>query len=1247
MASGIVTLCVLTASVSAVTRNVPSEYPRIQAAIQAAEDGDVVLVAPGIYYETINFGGKDIVVTSTDPNDPKIVGYTIINAEEDGSVVTFENGETNDAVLTGFTITGGFGTLNNSIEGGGNIFWGGGIYCINATPTITKNVITGNRGPLMLGNAAQDTQICYGAGIASIFCNPIITNNIIRNNLSFVAGGLIAYGGQATVSNNVVYDNSAYLGGGVIMIGGSLLNNTIVANDCDQGPGAGLGGNVYIIFEPSLGYGQMINNIICNAPSGGGVLIAGDWRGGLVAFNDVWDNAPGNYALPDEQIPDLVHYDGEYDQTGKMGNISADPLFLDPFSRNFHLTLESPCVNAGDPALFVPPGQTDMDGENRIYAARIDIGADEYVGYAKPVASAGFDRHVLEPFQAVTLDGSQSFFYDPCGLTTYQWTQVSGPEVGLDDPAAAQPTFTPPAMGEYVFQLVVGDDRYNSEPDEVLVLVAENQAPVADAGPETAWQAPGRVTLDGTSSYDPDKVDRLTYQWTQKGGPAVDLEDADSGRPSFAVEAVGQYLFELVVSDGFTQSLPSSVQCVTVNVTSSVKVLNASAGQGAGPYHPDVSGTRVVYAVGMNPSNAYDWRIAWKDLMAGDVKVLEMGGMNAQPKIDGDLIVWSGGYSYTGNFGPDYAGVFVHDIATGASQALRSRTEGSSYGHPAVSGNKVVWVRHLGLDKAAQEKWYNMPYDICGVDLSRPGKPVYFTVATNVGRRDPFPFRDPFSDFDDVVDICGDIVVWEGDGNIYAADLSDLSQIKVFTVCDHPARQYDPAVSGRIVVWTDERNDYGDIYGADLSDPENIRPFPVVRAPGIQVQPAIDGPLVGYLDGSARGGLAKFACMTEKHGVLRADLADVPYAVTLALDGRTVVWLGSAYGAAQGALLEFGYSIFDGRVRNAQTGNLYDYIQHAINEAADGSEIVLPEGLYEEKIDFAGRQVTVRAANADDPAATVVCSGGNVVTFAGREGAESVLSGLTITGGNNGIYCFGATPTITQCVITGNRATGVRVTGQSDATLANCRITANGAAGIEMSGPSEGRVKYNEATIEHCLITANGGQGINGGKPRVINSTVVDNLRQGISGYAPTVLNSIIYFNGRDADGVQITSNRAVVTYSDIEGGWPGAGNIDADPQFATPGRWMVPAGSADGDAVWTPGDYHLKSRGWRWDAVAGVWTSDDVTSPCIDAGDPASELADEPLTAPADPGGPVINQRINMGLYGGTAEASLAPVAE
>jgi hypothetical protein len=74
-------------------------------------------------------------------------------------------------------------------------------------------------------------------------------------------------------------------------------------------------------------------------------------------------------------------------------------------------------------------------------------------------------------------------------------------------------------------------------------------------------------------------------------------------------------------------------------------------------------------------------------------------------------------------------------------------------------------------------------------------------------------------------------------------------------------------------------------------------------------------------------------------------------------------------------------------------------------------------------------------------------------------------------------------------------------------------------------------------------------------------------------------------------------------------------------------------------------GDYHLKSEGWRWNADASQWDWDEVTSRCIDAGNPGSPLADEPITLDVDPLNRLgRNLRINMGAYGGTAEASMPP---
>ncbi len=119
------------------------------------------------------------------------------------------------------------------------------------------------------------------------------------------------------------------------------------------------------------------------------------------------------------------------------------------------------------------------------------------------------------------------------------------------------------------------------------------------------------------------------------------------------------------------------------------------------------------------------------------------------------------------------------------------------------------------------------------------------------------------------------------------------------------------------------------------------------------------------------------------------------------------------------------------------------------------------------------------------------------------------------------------------------------------------------------------------------------------------------------------------------------------IEYSDVRGGrhaiydpnnaitW-GPANTDVAPCFTDPGYWD-PNGTADdpNDDFWVEGDYHLKSQAGRWDPVSQNWSMDDVTSPCIDTGDPNSPVDDEP-----EPNG----SRINMGAYGGTAEASKSP---
>ncbi|UCG48079.1 MAG: right-handed parallel beta-helix repeat-containing protein, partial [Phycisphaerales bacterium] len=829
----------------------------------------------------------------------------------------------------------------------------------------------------------------------------------------------------------------------------------------------------------------------------------------------------------------------------------------------------------------------DIDGEARVFAVRVDIGADEFVGYVKPVAFAGPDQHVAAP-GLITLDGSGSHFDESAEQRDYMWSQEDGPPVELSDPDAMRPTFTPESEGLYLFELVVGDGTNLSEADEVIVLVG-NKPPVANAGTNRICKVPERISLDGSASYDPDDIDDLTYSWRQVEGPSVVLHDAETAEPFFDCNEEGTYVFELVVNDGFVDSQPSLVKVTSVVFTLNQQAVDAGY-QADGYFHyVDVSGAKVVYAVGMISDDS--WDIKCKDLETGEVESFSGGGIDTQPKIDGDIVVWSGGPFITGVRDTECTSVFVRNVVTGRQRTLRQHSDTASYSHPAVSGNKVVWLQHINIDKNFPDDWSNMPYDICGADITDINNPVYFTVAERVDNRDPYPVDSYAEDFDGVIDISGDIVVWEAEGDIYGADISDLAEIRSFQICIDEARQYDPAISGNVVVWTDERNDDGDIYGADISDIDNVSVFQIAGGVGSQLQPATDGCLVVYIQGSIYGGLIKAACLTRANSVMDVELLNSPVGTGPAVDGQTVIWQTSIHGQVQAVSVGLGYSISDGPVENVTSGRRYDYIQHAVNAADIGDRIVASPGVYRESVKFKGKNLEVVSSDPRDPdvsASTIIRSSATVVTFSGVD-ANCILAGFSITGGARGIYCSGASPTIANCTIAGNRRSGMELRNSSKPAITNCSLVRNGAAGIEMWPLYVGRFTYyNWPVLTNCLIAENAGDGVFGGVPTVTGCTVAANRQSGISALAPTVTNSVVFGNGPDSEGVQIKAGFGTVSFSDVQGSWPGTGNIDADPLFVRLGEWQD-SNEANSGGVWIPGDYHL---------LAG--------SPCVDAGDPA-----------------------------------------
>ncbi len=1216
-----VALLSLVAVVNATVLRVPEEYDNIQAAIDESNSGDTVLVSPGIYYEQLNFQGKAITVTSTDPCDAATVATTIIDGSESGqgSVVTFDQGEYQDTVLTGFTITGGSGTLYDFADAGQSLYWGAGIACLGSSPTVTHCRIINNH---TIVYPSQGEVPGYAGGIACIESEAIIAYNVIAENSAYAVGAVFVVSGNSLIYNNLIYDNSAYVVGGVALFGGQLISNTLVDNTAlgtaDGLPSEGDYGNLYLVYNAGI---EVRNNILTGAKKGGGVVVQG-LLGEWFAFNDVWNNRPTDYVVLDSQTGRTVP---GASMTGRYGNLGEDPLFAAAGSHNFHLDRLSPCIQAGDPAFSALVGEVDIDGDARIWNAVVDMGADEYPGCARPVANAGPDQRLYAQETTLTLDGSGSVTCDATATLHFTWTQMEGPAVVLSDSAAVRPTFAPPSDGRYRFRLVVSDGTYDSKPDEVVVCIG-NSAPVANAGTDRLCQTPSQVRLDGSGSKDPED-DRLTYRWRQTDGPAVQLDDANSATPVFTLVEPGAYTFELTVGDGRLDSSPDAVRITTMAMSLTQRAV-ASGLSGSGYFHyPSLDAGRLVYCLG--PDTNYTWDIVYRDLASGSQsQTYRSAGtgqdLDTQPRIQGDTIVWCGGPVYGNPWGngPSNEGIYMAKVGATRVYTLRPYTMTRSYSHPTVWGTKVVWLEHADVDLADGKvtRWWNTPFSICGADITNPDKPVYFTVAQDVGSRDPYACYGYDSDFDHVIDLWGNTVVWEANGDIYGADLSDLGHIQVFPICTHAARQYDPAISGNTVVWTDLRSDTGDVYGADIRNPASIVEMPLVTAAGTQSQPALDGQLIAYVDGSA----VKACRLVPGYGLTDLPLSGSTSGTAPAVSKGSIVWQTSSYGPLQGVSLSVAISMAAGPVENATTGQRYPCIQDAIALSTAGDWVVVHPGTYCEDVDLQGKAITLTSedpTNGDVVRATVIHGAGTAVTCATNEGGQTIIQGLTLTGAKNGLLCSGSAPWVTQCAITGNSESGVVLRSRCAPLLDRCLITSNGAAGIEsisQTMPGRGVSVGNTPVITHCLIAGNRTQGIKGDKPSVRNCTIVENGLEGISSATFNVTNSIIYFNG--VSRVWPSGVGLGLTYTDVTGGAAGQGNIDADPAFVQQGRWVQhdpskPATASDAGSVWVEGDYRL---------TAG--------SPAVDKGNPATVIGPDETDLSGQPR--VMGAAVDMGAY-------------
>ncbi|MGE5295558.1 MAG: right-handed parallel beta-helix repeat-containing protein [Solirubrobacterales bacterium] len=323
----------------------------------------------------------------------------------------------------------------------------------------------------------------------------------------------------------------------------------------------------------------------------------------------------------------------------------------------------------------------------------------------------------------------------------------------------------------------------------------------------------------------------------------------------------------------------------------------------------------------------------------------------------------------------------------------------------------------------------------------------------------------------------------------------------------------------------------------------------------------------------------------------------------------------------------------------------FDSIQEAIDGAIDGDTIVVAPGRYLSadpwayaELNFNGKSLRLVGSSPTDfdVADETILSG--VVIFDGTETADCLLQGFKIQNhGHGGILGNGTAATVSHCIISGNGPCGATVVKDVRGPIRNCLIVDN-------------------TTFSDCGVLP-----VVSGFTELVNCTIANNLSNVTVPSSMSIVRNCIIWGNEDpkttGPGMTRDGPSPEIAYNLVENwSWTRSNIIGDDPCFVRLGSWQEVtyntrtrgSSSTQTEMVLVEGDYHLRTEGWRWvreETHGSHWYYDLVTSPAVDAGDPMDGLGEEPERALDDPEGQCgFNHAIDMGAYGGTAQASMAP---
>lgn len=1207
----------------------PADYPAIQPAIQAAVNGDTILVRDGTYTgaqnRALDFAGKAITLRSE--NGP---ANCIIDCESAARAFYFHTSETAAARLEGLTIRNGRDAVD-----------GGGIYIISASPTMVRCVFSTNQavrygGAIYIQSASPTLDRCrietntaqFGAGI---FCNSatpkildcVVSGNsatdngggihvwnnsnptilrcrILENTSPQHGGGIIFDTASGTMTDSLLEDNHARYGGGIAVVYNaqpSISRCIIRGNMSDD-----VGGGVYAVHA---GARPVISSclIVVNYAAGHGAGICSNWAyptlvnctlagnvsdagsGGYCSYQYaatfsnciLWGNAPATNIGPA-----TITYSDVQGGSAGTGNRDEDPLFGNALYGEYHLLAGSPCFNVGNNAAAGIPAQ-DLDGKMRAMGTAVDLGAYESgprilnVPQQYPTIQAGIDAATtgdtvlvadgvysemvrLENGKSITvrsLNGPQNCILDGSWTNDYmvRFTQVNSTTVfrgftvrgwsggGLGEFEA--PIFcysASPTIRDCIIR-----DNVNSTGSAGILCISNSSPTIVDC------TIMGNIGYNGAGIlcwYSPAIITNCTIvnnaAYSSFGAIGAGITCASSGatitntivwgNATKQIHAIGSPAPTVTYSDvqgGFAGTGNLNVDPQFADATNGDYRLSELSGclnrgnNGSNLFPTDQDG---------QPRQRYG-QIDLGAFEFTKIRRVPQEYAQIQPAIDaavhGDTVLVADG-QYAGNL--NFKGKAITIRSEYGPQFCILDAGGTG---PGVVFNSAETADAIleGLTITGGTVAGSGGGILCDND-ARP------TLRNCIIKGNQAQYGGGLACLNSASPTLLNCLVYSNSasqvGGGLFCDASSALTLTHGTIADNLAAGYVTGggiylvPGGRVFVTNsiilhnspDQVRNEGSPFALSMSFC-NIQGLILCMGYG---NISYD---LSFIDPSA--GNYRLIADTPSIGSGRADGFGLPMTD---LEGRNRY----ADGATDMGAYEYGHGTWN-------VPALIGTIQEAIDKACYGDTVLVAPGTYPGGIDFKGKAITVQAKPGTEEC-IIDCGGAGVgVRFARGERAGSVLSGFTILNANGtdggAIFCMNASPTIVNCILRNNaaqRGAGIFSLNASP-TVTNCTIVANttsiAGGGIFSSGAVS---------------------------PIVTNCILWDNLAQSIA-----------------ADGVA-----SVVTYSNVQGGYAGTGNLNADPQFINA----------------SAGDYHLKTEAsiqylnypyWTWKFIP--------TSPCVEAG--------------------------------------------